>query len=300
MPISQELYSCESSQQVGEQLFGTATRADVWFCLEYARPWGAEAFAESSIPDSVKQHLASALGAVPKSRLELIKRRFTSGALSFYVALSQEVKATLYRFHLDSYDDLLKIDIPAVVSGNPAYQQHISDEPAFLVCANGRRDICCARYGLPIYEAMSRHAADQTWQCSHVGGHRFAANAVFLPEGICYGRIDEPTAGSLIDRYRQEQIQLETYRGRSCYDEPVQAADYFLRAETGLLGLHDFRLAGVEREGDSGWVVQFGREDNGKKHQIRLAQDKPGVAVYKTTGDAEAAWVPQYRLVDYS
>ncbi len=34
-------------------------------------------------------------------------------------------------------------------------------------------------------------------------------------------------------------IDLEHYRGRSCYDFTVQAADYFLRRRDGLRGLDD-------------------------------------------------------------
>src|SRR5207244_2028561 len=195
---SQKFYSCEFSEQAGEQLFGTATRADVWFCLEYARPWGAEAFDESSIPDSVKQHISSTLSAVPKSRLELIKRRASAGTVQFYIAVASEQHPKLYRFDFDGYEELLTLDIPAVIANDSAYQQYIREQPIFLVCANGRRDVCCAKLGLPVYEAIHRHAPNLTWQCSHVGGHRFAANVVFLPEGICYGRIDEQHGESSI------------------------------------------------------------------------------------------------------
>ncbi len=297
MSTSQRFYSCEFSQQAGEQLFGSATRADVWLCLEYTRPWGTDAFAESSIPESVKQHVSNALVAVPKSRLELIKRRSSSGDLAFYVAVSGEQSATLYRFRLDAYEDLLELDIPAAVGG--AYAQNLSEGPAFLVCANGRRDICCARFGLPIYEAMNRYAPDLTWQCTHLGGHRFAANAVFLPEGICYGRIGEHNVPTLIDRYRGDQIHLETYRGRSCYDSPVQAADYFLRAETGMVGLYDFRLDSVGKDGEQAWTIEFEAQADGKTHQLQVALDQPGVEIYKNSGDSEKDWVPQYRLAGH-
>jgi hypothetical protein len=40
----------EMSRTVGEQLFGTCVRVDVWFLLEYTYAWGAKAFDESDLP----------------------------------------------------------------------------------------------------------------------------------------------------------------------------------------------------------------------------------------------------------
>ncbi len=302
MTSSERFYACEYSRQMGEQIFGTATRADVWLLLEYSGGWAYNAFPDSDLPDSVKNHLSDALAATPKSRLELIKQsRSTSPAeLAFYVAIAGELKATLYSFRLNAYEDLLKFNIPDIAAGDQAYDEFISQEPVFLVCTNGRRDSCCARFGMPVYDAMSRYARGSAWQCTHLGGHRFAANAVFLPFGICYGRLDDRDVEPAIAQYHRRQIYLDRYRGRSCYDKVAHAADYFLRLQTGSLGFQAFHLDTVQTLDTDTWIVQFESLADRRMHQIRLQQEKPGIQIYENSGDAEPVWVPQYRFVDHT
>jgi len=98
--------------------------------------------------------------------------------------------------------------------------------------------------------------SDWVWQSSHIGGDRFAGNLVCLPEGLYYGRVDRETAGTVLDEHLGSRIDLEHYRGRSCYGFPVQAAERFVRERDELLGVHDLRLKAVEREGDA-WLVSF-------------------------------------------
>ena len=57
-------------------------------------------------------------------------------------------------------------------------------EPVFLVCAHGRRNACCARFGAPLAAALAARHPRQIWETTHVGGHRFAANLVLLPHGL--------------------------------------------------------------------------------------------------------------------
>src|SRR5579859_6765790 len=174
-PVSNKgFFACELSLQAGEQLFATATRVDVWLLLEYNGAWQGEAFEESNVPQSVKQHLASQMAVLPKPRLQLIKKGRTAGSpetLAFVVAISRDVGPTLYRFDLNDYEDLLKLDLPAIVAGEPVYQKYVSDERVFLVCTNGRRDKCCAKFGPPIYAQVARAAGESAWQTTHIGGH---------------------------------------------------------------------------------------------------------------------------------
>jgi hypothetical protein len=65
-------------------------------------------------------------------------------------------------------------------------------DPLLLVCAHGRRDVCCARLGGPLARRLARTWPAGVWETTHVGGHRFAANLVILPHGLYYG----PVAGS--------------------------------------------------------------------------------------------------------
>ena len=53
------------------------------------------------------------------------------------------------------------------------------------------------------------------WECSHIGGDRFAANMVVLPDSLFFGRMTAPEAEALLDSHADGQIRLEWFRGRS-------------------------------------------------------------------------------------
>lgn len=294
---SGESYACALSLQIGEQLFGTATRVDVWLLLEHNGPWGAEALAESNIPQPVKDRIDHWLAAIPNARTQLIRRQSgpTPTPKAFYIAISREANAALYKFQLTEYDDLLSMDVPAIAAGDAAYQQYRSDDLVFLVCTNGRRDKCCGKFGAPIYEAMSQFAIDSVWQTTHLAGHRFAPTAVFLPHGIAYGRIDAGDVELLVSEYRDLRIYLPKYRGRSCYDEVVQAAEYYLRVQQQAPEIDLFRFIDARQSGPDRWAVRFESRLSGTQHEINLAQH--GLEVYKNSGDPKRTLVPQYQPV---
>ena len=51
-PVGQ-IFACECSRAVGEQVFGTMDPTDIWILIEYAKPWGNKAIPESDLPDAV-------------------------------------------------------------------------------------------------------------------------------------------------------------------------------------------------------------------------------------------------------
>lgn len=295
--LSGESYACALSLQIGEQLFGTAARVDVWLLLEHNGPWGAEAFAESNLPQPIKDRINHWLAVIPNARLQLIRHQSgpTPTPKAFYVAISREANAALYKFQIADYDELLGMDVPAITSGDAAYQQYRSDDLVFLVCTNGRRDKCCGKFGAPVYEAMSQFAIDSVWQTTHLAGHRFAPTAVFLPHGIVYGRIDAGDVEKLVSEYRDLRIYLSKYRGRSCYNEVVQAAEYYLRLQQDALAIDQFRFVDVQQTAPDRWAVRFETRANGVIHEINLAQQS--LEVYKNSGDPKRSLVPQYQPV---
>jgi hypothetical protein len=295
------VYACEYSMEAGEQLFGTATRVDAWVLIEYTGAWGHEALDESDIPDAVKAHLAEWLAETPNSKVKLIRQtpRRKGEGLACFVARSDEASPRLHRFQLDSYEALLDLDLAAVLADDPAYQENLSGERLVLVCTNGRRDTCCARYGMAAYRALSSGGRRNVWQSSHLGGHRFAATAVCLPHGLLHGRIGEGHYGSFVETYLSNQVLLETYRGRTCYDKAAQAADYFLREETGERGIGAFRLIETIELADGETIVRFSEPAAGRTHLVKVGLAAEPVEVYKSSGDEKTVPIGQYRLLAY-
>jgi hypothetical protein len=289
MPEDLSFFCSVYSANMGEQLWGTAPRADVWLALEYPHPWGAEALAESSIPAPVKAQLA----AILKARVQLIRQseRVEDG-IAFFVAAA----GRLYRFQLGAYEELLALDLAGIIAGAPDYERFLSDESLFLVCVNGKRDKCCTKYGLPVYEALSRAAGQAVWQCSHLAGHRFAATCVILPQGLVYGRLTPDETATLIASHRRGEIMLEYYRGNAGYDEPAQAAEYYLRAQTGNRDIGAVRLIEIQSEDKVNFRAYF--ESDGKRHIIDLARQQSAFDLIKSCKEAKGAPRPQYTLVN--
>jgi hypothetical protein len=112
----------------------------------------------------------------------------------------------------------------------------------YLVCTNGARDPCCAIRGPAVAQALDRVRPRQVYECSHLGGHRFAANVLVLPDGLCFGRLDARSAPGLADELDAGRLPLDHLRGRTAYGAEQQAAEIFVRHELGLVAADDLTL----------------------------------------------------------
>jgi hypothetical protein len=123
--------------------------------------------------------------------------------------------------------------------------KRLAAEPAsgrsYLVCTNGARDPCCAIRGPAVAQALERALPGQVYECSHLGGHRFAANVLVLPDGLCFGRLDARAAVALASELEEGRLPLDHLRGRTALAPEQQAAEILVRRELGLTGLSDLR-----------------------------------------------------------
>jgi hypothetical protein len=110
----------------------------------------------------------------------------------------------------------------------------------FAVCTHGRHDTCCAVEGRPVARALAARHPELAWEVSHIGGDRFAANALVLPWGLYYGRLDPTSAPAVADSLLRGELELDHLRGRSGLASPLQAAEIALRRQ-----LDERRLDGV-------------------------------------------------------
>jgi hypothetical protein len=245
-------FCSEVSRENAEPLGATASRIDQWLLVEYRGVWNDDALAGSGLSDQVKARLVDLVASRHRTRLLLIRRpdRRRQETLAVYVADSRVQSERLARLEIRDHEQLLTLDPWRV--GEPV------DGSIFLVCTHGKHDRCCARYGRPLWQAVSEQLDEEAaWQCTHVGGDRFAGNLVVLPEGVYYGRVDREDVSDLVDRHLDGELSLDHYRGRSCWPFPVQAAERRIRAEEGLTSIADLRLARATREGDRRWTVGF-------------------------------------------
>jgi hypothetical protein len=245
-------FCSDISRENDEPLGATASRIDHWLLVEYRGLWSSDALAGSGLSDQVKARLRELRSARPLARLLFIRRpdRRHNPKLAVYVATSREREERLARLEIADHEDLRRLD--------PWVAAEETDETLFLACTHGKHDPCCALYGRPLYEALSEQLGPESaWQCTHVGGDRFAANLLCLPHGVYYGRVDRSDVPGVVDEYLNGRISLGHYRGRSCWPFAVQAAERRIRAEEGLVALDDLRLVKAEQIGDDRWLVAF-------------------------------------------
>jgi hypothetical protein len=267
-------FCAEVSRDTREPLAATASRVDHWILVEYRGQWSRDILGASALSGRVKAHLREQLAALPNSRLLFVRRPDRRGnpALAVFRGRSLEGDAYLSGFEVESYHDLLAVDLTAA-PGEPI------EHPFFVVCTHGKRDRCCARYGRPLYDQLRAELDERwVWQSTHVGGDRFAGNLVCLPEGLYYGRVGRVEVGTILDDYLARRVTLDHYRGRSCYTFPEQAAELAVRREAGLTGIEDLALAGSARTGRA-WRVSFLAGSD--EHELDVVEEA-GEATYLT------------------
>jgi len=296
-----QFFCSTHSRLAGEQLAATASPTSVFFLIEYQGLWGYKAFEESQIPAEVKAHLAQAAKNIPQSKVLLIKSNPGSlrAGIRFFVVLATETNPALYAFQLAEYEDLLDINLPAVLNGAPEYLDCRQEHPLFLVCTNGKRDLCCAKFGLQAYRSLARLEGLEVWQCSHLGGHRFAANLLILPHGLLYGRVGAENAPAIASAHLRGQLALDHLRGRSSYSQTAQAAEILLRQETGALGLSAFHLMDVHPVENSQWQARFLSIETGRVHRVDFVEVAGEGNVYESCRRDKLTPPHFYRLLEH-
>lgn len=291
---------CVISRVRKEPMMASVKPVENWLLLQYQGAMGSQALAESDIPTEVQKHLNEVIASGPKVRLLLIKSQqdIPGQTIKLISVNSSEADPFYIQHELESYEQLLDMPLDLLISDSKSRDHVIQRSPIFLVCTNGRRDPCCARNGLPVFNTLNGLAPAKVWRSSHVGGHRFAANVLQFPQGIYYGRMTPDDAESLLRAGSEGELLLDHYRGRACYEKYVQAAEAHLRLKTGRMGFEDFRLETGEERGEDHWRVKF-VEDNGTKHILDLEVVRSDTLDYVSCRDDKKAPIVSYRLLGY-
>jgi hypothetical protein len=283
------------SVALGEPCYGTASQVRRWILVEQPGPWGSDAVGESRLPAAVATALKRAARAAG-ARLLLIRRHGRSAPTdltAFAVVSTPEVRR-VERLPFTDPAELLDVDWSplrrlAPVGGAP------HADPLYLVCTNGKHDACCAELGRPIAAALSEAHGAAVWEVSHVGGDRFAATVVCLPEGLYLGRVRPGNAVRLIDDLRAGRLDLAHLRGRSSSPFVAQAAEHLLRVDRDLTGVDDIALVGIEDLGDR--VFRVGLVAAGAAVAVTVACSEAIDPQQLTCGATSEEHPPRYRLV---
>lgn len=229
------------AESLDEPMIGTLDHRERWLLVEDRGAWGEKA---------VRDVLGASLEAAAKERgmrLLLVRRREGDPDADavrrvFLVDTARAAMAVRTITDLGELESLL--DVPIDAFGAPLH------DPILLVCTNGKRDACCALRGRALTAALAADHAERTWECSHLGGHRFAANLVCLPHGIAYGRVGPVDGPRLADAYLAGRVDPALLRGRSAWPAPAQVAEAAVRLDERLDGIDDVALLEVQDDGE--------------------------------------------------
>jgi hypothetical protein len=280
-------------------MIGTASTVSDWIMVEHRGPWARDILSTGRLPGPVTRRLR-ALSADLGVRIVFIRpygRQAIPDDLACFVAHTGPDEPWMERTRLRSVADLLEADLSSLARGRPPGLGELDPRPLFLVCTHGRRDPCCAERGRPVARALHADHGDRAWEVSHIGGDRFAGNVVAFPHGLYLGRLD-PAAAILAARaYGDGRIDLEHYRGRSCYGFAVQAAEAFIRRRAGLAGVDDLRLAGTRWIGPDLVEAMF-EGPNETVHRAAVRVGLAGQPRVLTCHSTRPVRPPVYELVD--
>lgn len=236
-----------------EDLAGSASTVAAFLLLEHAGPWGVNALKDARFEAGVSEKLRAHANAAGV-RLLLTRRPGRTRphrAFRIFAVHARAPYSWMETARLHDPREVLDLDLPALRAGRSlGLEAH--DEPVFAVCTQGKHDACCAERGRPAALALTEAYPDHTWEVSHMGGDRFAANMLVAPDGLYYGRLSPEEAVEVARARLAGDLELEHLRGRTCYPMPVQAAEIALRRHLSMRAVSGLRLVSRTQSGAAG------------------------------------------------
>ncbi|WP_375388231.1 sucrase ferredoxin, partial [uncultured Amnibacterium sp.] len=209
-----------ASRLLGESLSATASPGSRWLLVEIAGAWGWNAFTDSPVLDpAVGAALAKRAHRAGVRLLAIRRPGRARGPVRWRWAVvdSRAGSEGMRWGEVAMAEQLLAVPLDGS-TGTP------SDRPLIAVCTQGRHDECCAVRGRPVAATLAERYPEDTWECSHIGGDRFAATMILFPHALTFGRMDDLDPLHVVDEFRAGRIATGGFRGRASLPRVVQAA----------------------------------------------------------------------------
>lgn len=234
----------DAARERADPLAGSAPPTRRWLLLEHPGPWRIEAIAGAGIDPKVLSLLTRRAGST--TRILLVRRpgRIDRRAPRSWMLAGLDSQTVTGRWRRDQ--DLLDAADAMIDKSGSAIQQ---PQPMILVCTHGVHDVCCALRGRPVAAAVSSRWPELVWECSHIGGDRFAPNLVVLPDGFYYGNLDPESALATVESHLGGTVLPDRLRGMARFVPPVQAAVIAAHQRYGPLGPSDVTVGATEHIG---------------------------------------------------
>ncbi|MFJ9325726.1 sucrase ferredoxin [Streptomyces sp. NPDC101230] len=298
MTTTGRFFCADAARARGDSMVGTAPHGTAWILIEYRGGWPANGFDGLALEPGTKA-LVFAAAQAAQARVLLVRRhgrqqhqgpprwavlRYdgTGAHRQRWGTWDRDEELTQIVQALDTPDapDAPDLKAPAFGTASLDAPEEWGGRPVVLVCAHGLHDACCAVRGRPVGRALSERWPELVWECTHVGGDRFAANVVVVPDGVYYGNLDAGSSVAVVGEHLAGRVRAEHLRGYTDLFPPQQAAVAAVLGRFGPAGRHDYAVARTLRDED-GW-------------QIRVTGHPPGPAAVDV--EVRARRTPQNRL----
>lgn len=271
----------------------TAAPVTRWLLVEQPGAWGRHALRQSMLAPDVAAGLLELTGE-QGVRIQVIRRppdreRADRRRRWAYVDSSAQTPPTSWWGEYDEDAELLELSLDGS-QGSP------STEPIFLVCTHARHDACCALFGRPVYSALAEKYLENTWETSHVGGDRFAASVVILPDGLYYGGLDGDSACEVVTAYMAGLIEPTYFRGASVQAVPTQAAELYLREYLGEHRIGAVTPLALQQVDLARWAVRVAHVD-GAEFDLEVSTTHTAVLNRLTCSAAHPAAARLFELI---
>lgn len=284
----------DAARARADPVLGTAPPTARWLLIEHPGPWKIDAVAGSGLDREVLATLQTTAGA-DSARILLIRRpgRQPVEPSRSWCVVSPDRDPTWGRWGRDR--DLLNA---AAALRDPGRQVPTTGDPLLLVCAHGMHDTCCALRGRPVAAALATEWPEATWECSHVGGDRFAANLVVLPDGVYYGNLDAVSAPQVVRAHLAGEVSLPHLRGFTRAHPPAQAAMAAVHGLLGPLGAGEVEVLGTHRTAPQHWQIRLAlRRAPAQTYEADVVAER-GFPAHLTCRAVIETTAMTYRVVD--
>lgn len=194
--VSSNEFRCAPwTQAQGVDPIGSAPRFDTLLLVEWPLPWPNDISEVEALSAAARDPRATVMAVVPRdpdAELVRVVHHRRAGSHRFHgvdhLVPATEVPDLLARLLDDPDPD----GLPSAVSPAPV---------DVLVCAHGRRDPCCGKWGTLLHLELEARVDDaRVWRCSHTGGHRFAPTAITVHDGRAWAFADADLLVGVLER----------------------------------------------------------------------------------------------------
>ncbi|HET8614308.1 MAG TPA: sucrase ferredoxin [Actinomycetales bacterium] len=256
----------DAARERSDPLVGSASPARRWLLIEHPGPWATAALDSVGVAPAQKALVSAVVPGV--TRILLVRRpgRQARDEKRVWTVLDHDagqLASGTWGHAPDVRESPDRPDAGLLAAADALAHATSDDRPTdpaplhrLLVCAHGRHDVCCAVRGRPVAAALASRWPEQTWECSHTGGDRFAANVVVLPDGVYYGQLDAVDAVAVVEAHLAGHVDVDHLRGFSTEPAPAQAALAEAHRRWGPAGARAFRTTSVTND-DGHWQVEL-------------------------------------------